>query len=419
MLRKRKAGPRKATAPLSQKAAQLQEEGGSLLDDSAKAAVARVRSESQQGRRQDRTPATSAPEAQGRAQAPAAKEKPQPEREQEAAVSGSDGAAPAPDDGTVPAQARQPFAQGALDDTPAGRMGTPERDAAAKAPDPTAQDAALPDAFAGQGSSGAPDAASEAPAPDVADGDAPRKGRPRRASKAKSENHGKLRAALIAILSVVVILIVCIAALSWNRWLRYDDAVDLQGRWIVVGGTDAITIDEGSIHLTDQDAYGYSLDTMAKTVSFSYGDLSGDARYRFSSDRTRVALQDGVYGPVGDFFDDLAWTLADVGSSIMGNGATSPSFGDGSVVLVREDALTDEERQAIEQLKLDRMSPEERAAAEEEAQRLAEEEAAAAEAQEAAEEEQRQQQLDIEGALEESGSVGEVGANAVRPEDVR
>lgn len=344
-------------------------------------------------------------------------------------MSGSDGAAsapadgavpvPAPADGTVPAQARQPLAQGALDDAPAGRTGTPERDAAAKAPDPTEQDAALPDAFAGQGRSDAPDAASEAPAPDIADGDAPRKGRPRRASKAKSENHGKLRAALIAILSVVVILIVCIAALSWNRWLRYDDAVDLQGRWIVVGGTDAITIDEGSIHLTDQDAYGYSLDTMAKTVSFSYGDLSGDARYRFSSDRTRVALQDGVYGPVGDFFDDLAWTLADVGSSIMGNGATSPSFGDGSVVLVREDALTDEERQAIEQLKLDRMSPEERAAAEEEAQRLAEEEAAAAEAQAAAEEEQRQQQLDIEGALEESGSVGEVGANAVRPEDVR
>lgn len=404
MLRKRKAGPRKATTPLSQKAAQLQEEEGSLLDDSAKAAVARVHSERKAAK-------AAAAAAEAAAQAPAGvagTEAAQvlgtsPQTEVPAAGGPSTSA---PDAGEAAAGAS--VASGSFEAFEAG--GASDRKSARPR---EAADGGQ--AGEGPGQTFAADAENVPAEEDSGSGEGA-------SSDRKPKKHGALqgkrKVAIVVICSVAALLVVFIAALSWNRWFRYDDVADFQGEWIVQGGTDSITIDSGLIHLTDKDAYGYSLDATAKTIRFTFSDLSGDARYRFSADRSEIALQDGVFGSVDTFFDDLAWMLGGIGSSLMGNEQASPSFGDGSTVLVRVDSLTDEQRQQLEARRLEQMTPEERAAAEDESQRLAEEQAAAEAAQAAAEEEQRQQELNIQDALAGDDDAGEVGVNAVRPEDL-
>lgn len=139
------------------------------------------------------------------------------------------------------------------------------------------------------------------------------------------------------------------AVFSWDRWLRFDDAADLQGEWVAEGSDTVILIDGSSIHLTDAEAYDYAIDAGAKTLSLSFGDLSGQARYRFSTDRNQLAIQDGSFDAFGTALDDIAWAWGCLAGAISGQPVSTPSFGEGSLVLVRVGAAQDGESAADEE----------------------------------------------------------------------
>lgn len=394
MLRKRKDGPKKATVPLSQKAAQLQAEEGSLLDDSAKAALARIHAEAGE----DRAPRPVEPAPHSAEAAPCSAEP-----EQSGATQ-----APAESAGSSDASENEPAN---IDDVPAN---------------PNAEAADDASAAEGADSSGSADGAEE-PAEDLSDSKdaeavategvaaeqpaeqpqrpAARRGKPRRR-----------RAVFWTAVGVLVVLLAFFAYSSWDRWLRYDDVSSIQSQWVVEGGTGTVTIDGESIHLTDADAYSYEMDTFAKTLVFSFGDLSGSARYRFSADHTRLALQDGEYGPVGNFFDDLGWGLANLGSMLIGQGQLSPSFGEGSIVLVRSDSALQGQVQEPAEGDVSNQAQQEQPAVD---QTSADDGGQDASAEPEVAEEQPQTEGQPEESIAEIGkSSGEPGANAVRLEDL-
>ena len=184
-----------------------------------------------------------------------------------------------------------------------------------------------------------------------------------------------------------------------------------------------VTIDEGSIHLTDKEAYAYAMDSGAKTLTFTFGDLSGQARYRFSADRTQVAIQDGSFGMFDTITSDIAWSWSCLIGMITGQPQTSPSLGEGSLVLSREPEPAQEQpAEGAETPEGQQATPEEGSAEQPAAEQPSAEEQAAAEERAAAEaeaaaEKQRQNELRIEEALTSSGG-GSVGSNALSPEDL-
>lgn len=264
----------------------------------------------------------------------------------------------------------------------------------------------------------------------------------RRAARKSSEEKRPVNKAKIVFRVALVVLALFVAAaalLSWNRWLRFDDAADLQGSWTVVDGANAITIDEGSIHLTDAEAYGYEIDTGSKTLTFTFSDLSGSARYRFSADRNQVAIQDGSYSFTTTLFDDLGWALVSFGCLITGQQQPSPAFDSSSLVLTREGTASTSAQdgaaasgetaegqgsgQSSSGETTGEASGDQQASGEESGELSEEEQAAqeqAAQEQAAAEEEARQNELHVQDALDESGEGDKTaGSNAVSPEDLR
>lgn len=297
-----------------------------------------------------------------------------------------------------------------------------EKDAEASGSEGTEapSDAEGADAAEATGTTVAADAADAAEATDAKPG---KPGKPSKRASVRAIRKPKHLALWIAA-AIVALIVIAVALFSWDRWLRYDDAADLQGQWHIADSANVVTIDEGSIHLTDKEAYAYAMDSGAKTLTFTFGDLSGQARYRFSADRTQVAIQDGSFGMFDTITSDIAWSWSCLIGMITGQPQTSPSLGEGSLVLSREPepaqeqpaegAETPEGQQATpEEGSAEQPAAEEQPSAEEQA---ATEEQAAAEA-EAAAEEQRRNELRIEEALTSSGG-GSVGSNALSPEDL-
>ena len=115
-------------------------------------------------------------------------------------------------------------------------------------------------------------------------------GRTRKKDAKQPKKHRWLR---VAIGLLVAAVLVVVAAFSWNRWLRFDDAADFQGNWQASGQAAVVVIDGKQMHLTDEVAYDYTLDTWAKTIDFSFGKLSGSGTYRFSDDRRTLTIIEG------------------------------------------------------------------------------------------------------------------------------
>lgn len=88
-------------------------------------------------------------------------------------------------------------------------------------------------------------------------------------------------------------VLVVLSAFSWDRWFRFDDAADIQGNWQASGQAAVVVIDGRQMHLTDEVAYDYTLDTWAKTIDFSFGKLAGTGTYRFSDDRRTLTIIEG------------------------------------------------------------------------------------------------------------------------------
>lgn len=361
MVRKRKSGPRKATAPLSQIAAQLQEEKSSAVDGGEPGDAAQ-----------------------------------------------SDSAADAASDNGDSASSAQ-----AADSESSDKADVSSDAPASEADEPKPSDDA--------------DATEEEAA---SDSEAPESARPSKRKSVRRAQKPKRLGLWIAI-AVVVLIAVAVSLFAWDRWARYDDAADFQGEWHVADSANTVTIDGESIHLTDKEAYAYTMDAGAKTLTFTFSDLSGQARYRFSADRTQVAIQDGEFGTMDTLASDIAWAWSCLIGTIIGQPSASPSLGEGSLVLTREPSLPAEDAEDAEgadgsaepgeQQDASDESPAEDQPAEEpssddqEAEQQAAEEQAAAEA---AEEEKRQEELHIQEALTQSGESGSVGSNALAPEDL-
>lgn len=139
--------------------------------------------------------------------------------------------------------------------------------------------------------------------------------------------------------SALVVLLVAAALLSWQRWLRFDDARDIQGTWQVVGASEnaLITIGADRIQITDDVAYAYELDSAEKTLALSFGVYSGGGHYWFSGDRQTLVFIDGASGGVSSFVEDFSWAWEEVIASVQGRAFVIPS-GENVVVLRRASA---------------------------------------------------------------------------------
>lgn len=107
----------------------------------------------------------------------------------------------------------------------------------------------------------------------------------------EARRHPLRRILGIAALVALAALLAFSAYTVWNTWFRYDDAADFQGTWTSSQGA-TVTIDAGQIHLSDDVAYAYTLDTQSKTLTFTFGTSEGHASYRFSQNRTRIVIDE-------------------------------------------------------------------------------------------------------------------------------
>ena len=141
-------------------------------------------------------------------------------------------------------------------------------------------------------------------------------------------------AVLIGVLLAIVVALV--AVFSWDRWLRFDDASDFQGTWYANGTASTISIDGEQMHLTDDVAYSYTLDTGAKTISFTFGTYEGQGRYRFSADRSELVITDGAdFSFWGNLFDDVSWRFGQAIDNLQGKEIAREAAVDGVTVLDR------------------------------------------------------------------------------------
>lgn len=135
--------------------------------------------------------------------------------------------------------------------------------------------------------------------------------------------------AIVAAIAAIVIAFSC-----W-RWPFSHDAEDIQGVWYIAGTQKTATITADKIELSDDVAYSYELDEGAKTLSLTFGTMTGDARYRFSFDRQELAIRDGETSSVDSLLEDIPWTLAALGHAIQGDAASPEFSGSQTMVLTR------------------------------------------------------------------------------------
>lgn len=145
---------------------------------------------------------------------------------------------------------------------------------------------------------------------------------------------------LIVVSVVLVLVVAVVGGLSWDRWLRFDDAADIQGEWQTPGSTVSVVIDGESIKLTEDVTWSYTLDSGAKTLAYTFGNYEGQGRYLFSPDRTQLVITDGAnYSWFSTLTDDLA-SMIDRGIlSLQGKEPEPVVSSDSRIVLNR--ALTE------------------------------------------------------------------------------
>lgn len=98
----------------------------------------------------------------------------------------------------------------------------------------------------------------------------------------------------IVVLSIAALALVIVALFVWNRWFRYDDAADIQGEWKVASKQSTMVIDGKNLKITSEVSYAYTLDTWAKTISYSFGSITGQGAYRFSEDRQTLVIEENA-----------------------------------------------------------------------------------------------------------------------------
>lgn len=127
-----------------------------------------------------------------------------------------------------------------------------------------------------------------------------------------------------------------IVAFGVMRWVLVDDAADIQGIWQINGTEKTIEITEDLIILTDEVSYKYTLNPTDKTIEFTFGNLSGNGKYRFSLDRQQLSITDGEYNWFSNAVDDALWSIYACIVHIQGGEELSPGEGEGVTALTRE-----------------------------------------------------------------------------------
>ena len=108
-----------------------------------------------------------------------------------------------------------------------------------------------------------------------------------------ARKQGRLSARIV--LAVLAVLLVVGGLFVWNRWFRFDDAADLQGVWVDEAGAQ-LALDGTRMLVGDSVAYDYTVDAATKTISYEFNGAVGYSAYRFSGDRSTLALRDVQQG---------------------------------------------------------------------------------------------------------------------------
>ncbi len=142
------------------------------------------------------------------------------------------------------------------------------------------------------------------------------------------------KAPFVALGFAFALAVALIAGFAGHRWGLYDDALDFQGTWYIAGTDVPIEITADTIVLNDEVSYRYELDESAKTIVFTFSYLEGEGHYRFSLDRSQLAIMDGVYGWWDTLGEDLAWMPGALVGAIEGQ-SVSPAGAGGVTLLSR------------------------------------------------------------------------------------
>ena len=134
---------------------------------------------------------------------------------------------------------------------------------------------------------------------------------------------------------MVLVVVAVVVAFSCWRWTFANDAQDIQGTWYIAGTQKTVDVTPDGIKLADDVTYSYTIDEGAKTLSLSFGNMEGEARYRFSLDRQTLALRDGETTWGNSLSEDISWTIAALGRAIQGEQASPELSGDSIMVLTR------------------------------------------------------------------------------------
>lgn len=154
--------------------------------------------------------------------------------------------------------------------------------------------------------------------------------------KRKAQRQHKVRLIRRTIIAIILVILIGIIVGFWLlRWGLHDDATSIQGKWRVQGTDTVIEINDEEIVLTDEVAYDYVLNPEAKTLTFKFGALTGDGRYRFSLDHNMLAIDDGEFDAMGTLMTDIPWTVDALSQKLLANHEKSPSLENGNMVLER------------------------------------------------------------------------------------
>ena len=131
------------------------------------------------------------------------------------------------------------------------------------------------------------------------------------AQHAKPKKRRWMRVVGIVFGVVVAALLVAVGYIAGNRWVRFDDSADMQGRWFAYGTDVPIQFQNGSIVLNDETSYAYSIDPTAKTIAYTFGNLAGQGRYWFNAERDVLIITDGAhYTMWSTLLDDVSYDIA-------------------------------------------------------------------------------------------------------------
>ena len=168
-------------------------------------------------------------------------------------------------------------------------------------------------------------------------------------TKRKIKVKVKPKAVIVTLLVLVVAAAIAICTYAaLTRWTFANDEQDIQGTWAVAGQTNKVLITQDKIKLAADATYSYTLDTQAKCINETLGNMTGSARYRFSPDKTQLAIFDAQENTQAlswteTAMSDFDWAFKCIIASI--TGATPPDLlgGQSGVVLQKVKATLDED----------------------------------------------------------------------------